>query len=186
MILASHDTMTYRKPKQWWLRPIAFTARCQSVDYKMQYAHGARYFDIRLCFDKKGHIEFGHGLFRYDATDIYDVVEFLATFSYGARIVLEKGTSKADIERFSWWCRYFEAQGVAIYGGEARALGWKEVYHCKRPTPQNQTGQYSSVCGHGLLSWFPELWARLFNKEVYKEWKDRDIIVFTDFLKQWT
>ena len=34
MELATHNTMSYRKPKQFWIKLIPFISRCQSVDYK--------------------------------------------------------------------------------------------------------------------------------------------------------
>ena len=38
MGLATHNTMSYRKPKQFfWAKLIPFIARCQSVDYKKQH-----------------------------------------------------------------------------------------------------------------------------------------------------
>jgi len=44
---ASHNTMTYLPVRQWWLRPFAFMARCQSKDIKDQ-CRITGFFDIRV------------------------------------------------------------------------------------------------------------------------------------------
>lgn len=54
MKLASHNTVTYPTIKQWYLRPFTFMARCQSRSHIEQYKRGARFFDIRVRFDKNG------------------------------------------------------------------------------------------------------------------------------------
>ena len=65
MELATHNTMSYRKPKQFWAKLIPFVARCQSVDYKKQHELGAKGFDLRLFWDKHDNIEFRIGLKIY-------------------------------------------------------------------------------------------------------------------------
>ena len=72
MELATHNTMSYRKPKQFWIKLIPFISRCQSVDYKKQHELGAKGFDLRLFWDKDGKLEFRHGITSYSL-----VLEFL-------------------------------------------------------------------------------------------------------------
>ena len=52
-------------------------ARCQSVDYKKQHELGAKWFGLRLFWDKDGKIEFRHGIFSYNTDDIYDILEYV-------------------------------------------------------------------------------------------------------------
>ena len=89
MELATHNTMTYRKPKQFWAKLVPFIAKCQSVDYKKQHELGAKEFDLRLFWDKDGKLEFRHGIFSYNADDIYDILEYVNENSMYVRIMLE-------------------------------------------------------------------------------------------------
>ena len=64
---ASHNTMTYLPVRQWWLRPFAFMARCQSKDIKDQ-CRITGFFDIRVRFRFHKGIPtpvFAHGLAEY-------------------------------------------------------------------------------------------------------------------------
>ena len=76
MELATHNTMSYRKPKQLWAKLIPFIARCQSIDYKKQHELGAKGFDLRLFWDKHGKLEFRHGIVSYNADDIDEILEY--------------------------------------------------------------------------------------------------------------
>ena len=73
MELATHNTMSYRKPKQFWAKLVPFIARCQSVDYKKQQRiiRSAAWY-IR-CRDVNMHCRF-------------DVVEVLSMPSGSAKI----------------------------------------------------------------------------------------------------
>ena len=48
MKLASHNSLSYIKPKKWWEKLINFTSKCQSYDIETQYEYGVRLFDIRI------------------------------------------------------------------------------------------------------------------------------------------
>ncbi len=84
MILGSHNTMSYLKP-QWWMRPFAFMARCQSEDLETQWNRGVRMFDLRIVFEN-GIPYFAHGLATYKGikkgTSTYPkkVVEYVLTW----------------------------------------------------------------------------------------------------------
>ena len=80
MTPASHNSMSYIKP-QWWLRPFAFMAKCQSVDFLKQYKAGARMFDLRIAFEKDGTPYFAHGLASYKGVNVYKVLDWLSLFS---------------------------------------------------------------------------------------------------------
>ena len=89
MELATHNTMSYRKPKQFWAKLILFIARCQSVDYKKQYELGAKGFDLRLFWDKHDKLEFRHGIVSYNADDIDEILEYANENCIYVRIMLE-------------------------------------------------------------------------------------------------
>ena len=69
MILGSHNTWSYLKPRKWWQKLLRFTAQCQREDLTMQYVrHDVRCFDLRLRFDDNGNAQIVHGLIEYDYT----------------------------------------------------------------------------------------------------------------------
>ncbi len=61
MVIGSHNSMTYLKPRHWygWLM-IPF-ARCQNKTLAEQYKAGARCFDLRIRPDMKHSFSFAHG-----------------------------------------------------------------------------------------------------------------------------
>lgn len=75
MWLGSHNSLSYLKPRQWWLRPFAWVGRCQSLTIPEQWNHGVRYFDIRIRF-KVDKVISGHGLIDYDV-NMWDWLEYL-------------------------------------------------------------------------------------------------------------
>lgn len=79
-MLGTHNSLSFNKP-QWWLRPFAWMARCQSLDIENQWKAGARYFDIRVKV-KEGGLVSGHGLMTYDI----DVIEQLHILDKLARM----------------------------------------------------------------------------------------------------
>lgn len=71
-MLASHNSATYLRPREWWMRPFSFMARCQSKNIIEQFEAGARLFDFRIrCTgkidDKTGRPEviITHGIIEY-------------------------------------------------------------------------------------------------------------------------
>ena len=76
VILGSHNSWSYLPVKRWWMRPIAFMARCQRIDIRRQYEMGVRCFDLRIFFDNN-HLGTGdgkevmfvaHGIVKYKIT----------------------------------------------------------------------------------------------------------------------
>lgn len=65
MKLGTHNSLSYLRP-QWWMRPFAWMARCQSMTIEQQYEFGVRYFDIRMRLLNNGDWVGAHGLATYD------------------------------------------------------------------------------------------------------------------------
>lgn len=63
-LLGTHNSLSYL-PCQWYLRPLAWVGRCQSLDLAGQYKEGARWFDIRVKYIGNEALS-GHGLLTYD------------------------------------------------------------------------------------------------------------------------
>lgn len=62
----THNTMTYLKPRKWWMYLFVPFSKCQRVDLKKQAEFGARYFDFRVRY-VNGELVFAHGLVEYKA-----------------------------------------------------------------------------------------------------------------------
>lgn len=79
--LGTHNSLSYHKPMQWWLRPFAWMARCQDLSIREQWKAGVRYFDIRVKYDSNGVPKSGHGLMTYDVLpwDILGLIEYYAS-----------------------------------------------------------------------------------------------------------
>lgn len=65
MVLGTHNSMTYLPLKKWYMYPFRFMSKCQSKNIDEQYKSGARIFDLRISFTKRGEVEFRHGMTSY-------------------------------------------------------------------------------------------------------------------------
>lgn len=151
MKLASHNTVTYLPIKQWYLRPFTFMARCQSRSYIMQYKLGARFFDIRVRFDKNGKPYCAHGLAAYDINPsrIIGKLEkraFMDDEEIYIRLLLESTSKRnADFQErcFKNFCErmerlysfpHFFSTNIIFCGGQTKR-DWHTVYDFKNPLP---------------------------------------------------
>lgn len=202
MIIGAHNTMTYRSPKQWYLKPFSFIARCQRMDYKtLHEKYNVDVFDLRIFYDKSQNIEFRHGCFRYDASDLCEILDYCNKNKMYVRFLFEyrKTTEERKdleelIENFKRLCQNVENKykDIKFYGGyitETEVV----IYDFKNKI--NEIGFYSSVTSlfgkddiswtRYLDDWWPWLYARLKNKTNMKEnattYKDKDICILYDF-----
>lgn len=116
MKLGSHNSMSYMKP-QWWMRPFAFMARCQSEDLNKQWKCGVRMFDLRIIFNKNGIPYFAHGLATYRLPGGASNVEYVLNWlSYKASKTKDKVVVRIINERnkdevkFSDFCNRIDDQ----------------------------------------------------------------------------
>lgn len=199
MKLCTHNTMSYLTPKKWWMKLIAFTGKCQRVNYIGQYMLGARGFDLRLFWDEKGELEFRHGILSYNADEIYNVLDFAQDNGVIVRILLElrdftKGDQKRNGElknKFREYCTQLEKMypNIRFYGGRSTG-SWEIIYEFKGGADlENEISMYSSTTslfGDKDSIWFKKLWlrmlddwcpwlyARLRNKKNIAEYSDMD------------
>lgn len=192
MKLSSHNTMTYQKPKQWWCRLFPFVAKCQSVDYKKQHELGAEGYDLRIFWDKKGNIEYRHGLYRYPADNLYDVLDYARDNNIIVRILFELRFYNQDKiknvgelkDRFTKFCIDIEKKypTIKFYGGQCTDSG-ERLYRFKNEPKMNLLDLYSSQTSlftvkknwlTNLDDWFPKLYAKLMNKQNIEEHKSKD------------
>ena len=200
MKLTTHNTMSYQKPKQLWAKIIPFVARCQSVDYIKQYELGAIGFDLRIFWDKKGNLEFRHGIVSYPADNIWEVLDFIRDHNLYVRILFElRSYNKKHIknidelkDKFREFCKEIEDKypTVKFYGGCA-TCDWEQLYVFKNDEHIPEIGLYSSntslfKSSNKLLSVIddlcPWIYAKLMNRKNMEKYKDSEQYISVDFI----
>lgn len=88
-MIGSHNTMTYLPPRRKWLWWLKWIAQCQSKDYREQWEHGARAFDLRIFFNNDG-VEYRHGLISYDADNLIEFLDFCNRNGAIVRVLFEE------------------------------------------------------------------------------------------------
>lgn len=161
MIYATHNSLSYLKP-QWYLRPLAWVGRCQSLTIEQQLGMGVSYFDIRVRF-RKGKIISGHGLLNYNV-NMLSIMEMINENHAVVRLTLEdKKASQQEIDEFVLFCITCEKayENISFVGGYQKGT-WKRLYEFEK--------DYSVGERYWTFSkkrWFPcpKLYACLNNKE---------------------
>ncbi len=183
MKLGTHNSMTYLKPKKWYLYPFQFIARCQNKSIEEQYTnHNIRLFDIRITYDKNGIPEFRHGYIAYKG-NVYNVLEYLNNQKepVKVRILLEEGKSNCineilfikDINRFKTLY-----PNISFFEGR-RKYDWKKIVDL----PDLEVTQLvSSMQGNKLDDLWPWLYAYRMNKKNLELYKNIDKNVLIDFI----
>lgn len=184
--LASHDSMTYLQPKQWYLYPFRFMARCQSKSIEEQYEkYGIRYFDLRVRYTDLGEIEFAHGLMSFKG-DVRKVLDYLNSFNeeVWVRFLLEITDNDLVVfqeENFIRDCEMFELlfPNLKFHNGR-RKFDWKVVYKFKNEEPTLDQ-KVSSMTWKIFDDWCPWFYAKLMNKKNLANGTDKDYLML-DFL----
>lgn len=174
MKLASHNTMTYLKPKKWYMYPFRFIAKCQSKTVDKQYESGARWFDLRISFDKRCDPEFRHGLITYKE-NVFKILEYLnSKDDVIVRILLEK-----DHPLYYRFCEAIESMYTnIIFCGGHRKSDWKLIYKFKNTPIYTIEENYSSMPSNP--KWYG-IWPWLYSKLKKKKDTDKDYLLI-DFI----
>lgn len=186
--LASHDTMSYLKPKYWWMTPFSFIARCQKLTLVEQYEKGVRLFDIRIKFDLKNRCwDFAHGAMRYKGDSVDKVLNFLNSLGecIYIRLVLEYNRTASCHDYVCKQFVYDAKQWIAKYKNLTffeftRKSDWKRLL----PNPENAPSIYqatSSTTWKIWDDWFPYIYAKTHNKDHIRQGTDKDFLMI-DFI----
>jgi len=187
MIIGSHNSWSYLRPRQWYLRPFAWMARCQRIDVRQQYIRGVRCFDLRLLVDNSN-VELAHGLMRYDYTREQILADLEWLDKQGdcyVRVINEARTQsqhRASRMMFPLSCdmlveRFIHTQ---FWGGR-NLYDWSIDYQFEGTEP-TCCERYASVSTPKLIDdWWPWLYARLHNRRIRREGTDRNILLI-DFV----
>jgi hypothetical protein len=201
MNIGSHNTLTYRRPKKWWMRPFHFMTQCQDKDYTEQYNLGARVFDLRVTFDKAGAVEVRHGVMHFDVTSQY-LKEFLEFLNNKAdcylRVILEFNKAPKDLDyqqsMFNEFCIWLEETytHIKFFGGN-RKYDWALVHQFYNEDEPVLIDKYSSTTSlfnsdNKLLriidDLYPKFYAKLKNKQNFNNFDATSTAyLFVDFLE---
>lgn len=185
--LGTHNSMSYLPPKKWWHKLFHFMSKCQQVPIEEQYEkYNARYFDLRLRQDKDGRWYFAHGqsLFYKENVDVYSVCSFLnSKEDTVVRLVLEELKRNTDKEkRFIELCEYLfnKYKNITFVGFNTKA-DWSSLFKYDNQPYFSCYEACSSTTGNILDDWWPWLYAKVFNKDNYRQGTDHDFLLF-DFI----
>lgn len=181
--LGSHDTMTYLKPKQWYLAPFKFMAQCQNKTIQEQYEkYQIRYFDLRVRFDE-GVPEFAHGMMSFHG-NVLETLKYLNSHGEEVWVRLLLEISKEDEiqeKLFMAFCKQIEEDypNLKFHNGR-RKFDWKVVYEFKNPEPSLDQ-KVSSMTWGVWDDWYPYLYARCMNHRNIEEGTDKEYMLL-DFV----
>lgn len=202
-ILGAHNSLTYLRPKKWWMVPFHWMARCQGVDYKEQYEkYGVRLFDLRIWFsDDTREIIVCHGVMTFSISEKC-IEEFLSYLNekgdVSLRVILEEDNiskksnfAEANECLFKTLCEEWESKykGINFFGGN-RKYDWVVIYNFKGREIELDD-KYSSTTSlfNSDKKWlaviddlFPWLYAKLNNKRNLEKGTDKECL-FIDFVE---
>ena len=171
MVLGSHNSWSSLRVRQWWLRALAWMARCQRHSVYVQYRYyGVRCFDLRVRFTDAGRLQVAHGLAVYDIDEdgLAADLDFLnEQGDVMVRVLHEVRSLSAHTpvarSRFRRWCSRAEARWPGIRWWCGRNLvDWTIDYGFGDEPSCEEL--YGSVCRwKWLVGWWPWLYARVMN-----------------------
>lgn len=185
--IGTHNTMSYLSPKQWWMKPFHFVAKCQNLTLEEQYNLGCRMFDMRVKFNKEGEPHFRHGMMAFKG-DVYETLKLLndksndADFIY-VRFILESKIDSFQKEHFIEFCKNIERDypNIGLFCGRDKYT-WEQLYKFKLDDIYDIWQPVSSLMWKKIDDWFPWLYAHFMNRKNYKKW-DRKQWISLDFIE---
>lgn len=185
MIIGSHNSWSYLPIKQWYLKPLAFIARCQNVGIKTQYEkYGVRCFDLRVRFNKDDGLIVAHGIIEYNINwlDVMSWLHYLDDKGDCFVRVLHEARNKKDYtayskKQFISFCSDIvcEFKNVTFWCGR-NLYNWEIDYTFNEEPSCEEL--YSSVRTPKLLDdWFPWIYAKLNNRKNLKKGVEKDILL---------
>lgn len=165
------------------MKPIAFTARCQSVDIKTQYEkYGVRCFDLRVRFDEDGNMIVAHGIIEYkDAHVFIKLMSLNSKKDCYVRVLHEvrskKQYTEQSVEQFKKFCEGIKLNFKNIRFWCGRNLyNWEKDYDFGEDPSCEE--KYASVCKPKLIDdWWPWLFAKTHNKQIFEEGAENILLI---------
>ena len=194
MILGSHNSWSFLKVKEWYLKPFFWVAKCQNKTIAEQYKLGVRYFDLRLKYNyKTGDFEPAHGLVTFKVEKVtHWFIRNLQSLNHCAhtkgekiyvRVLLEtKYPDETEKKKFADLCAMMEDCFTSInFVGGFMCRQWGTYVYRFKAKDVTLDDKYSSVIPPKIRGIFPWLYARLHNHENIEKGTDKDVL-FIDFV----
>lgn len=151
-IIGTHNSMTYLPPEHWYGWFMTPFARCQRKTIEEQWYDGARCFDLRIRFTKKGEPYFAHGL--YECTHEVKPIDVLVQLDrlilrYNqpafVRLILEDPDKQNhNVFYFKQFCQEWSKNKlIRLFGGNRKG-DWKKLYTFKDDVPDSLNNQWVS------------------------------------------
>lgn len=194
MNIGSHNSWTFLRPKKWWMRLLAFTARCQRHNIIVQYKdYGVRCFDLRVRYDT-GQFTMAHGIIEYEHTirDLFDDLWWLDQQAEThndvvyVRVINEirrnSDYNSFEVHQFRDFCHMLEDKykNIRFFCG-MNLLPSPTIDYFFGPGPTCEE-LYASVRKPRLIDdWWPWWYARFNNRKNIEKGTDKDILLI-DFV----
>jgi hypothetical protein len=186
--IATHDSATGEKPKNFLSFIFSPFAKTQTKTIKEQYEYGCRMFDIRVKYvNNEWHC--AHGLW-YSKRTALDILEEINNFEETCYVTITYEGNKDNIFVYTEFIKYIEKHfnhfvlgGVAIKYGEKANL-FKVVYDYIQPYPKNWPPSKQGFKALDGKTWhilipIPYLWKKIYyNKPQFEE----NVFTYVDFL----
>lgn len=191
MVIGSHNSWTYAEPRKWWMKLLAFTAKCQKLNIREQYLCGVRCFDLRIKINKDKQFTIAHGIieYKYSFCELLNDLQYLDSKKDTYVRVLhevrsEKEYNEESIEAFSNYCRILTLlfEDIKFWNGRNLYDNRKDfVFNTK---DLNCDDKYASVDYPKIIDdWWPWIYAYRNNKKIIKNGTDKDVLLidFVDY-----
>lgn len=188
MILGSHNSWTYLKPRKWWMYLLRFTARCQDKSIYEQYEkYGVRCFDLRVRFDDNDFV-IAHGIIKYRITkeELLECLSWLNNkgdvwIRYIHELRNKKLYTVDRIDNFNKFGIYLEEkfENIKFWCGK-NVFNAAVDHKCKYSTTCDEF--YASVQSPKIIDdWYPRIYAFLNNSKIRKKGTNKNILMI-DFV----
>lgn len=188
-IMGCHNSMTAYAPRTIFGYIGNIFAKCQTKTID-ELVEDYQVFDIRVCFDKQGDLEYRHGLVRYDGVGIYTVMNILSHYKdkkqFFVRLLLEKWDNDYDVIKFQNLCATLTLHypDIIFIGGNRKG-DWKKCYDFNNGITDADVYQWVSSMADDAR-WYekicPFLYAKRMNKKNVEKAKTINGIHLFDFV----
>ena len=183
MVIGTHNTMTFLKPKFFLFKYTSWFWRCQKKTLREQWEKGVCCFDLRVNFEKDGTPYFAHGIVKLKG-DVYQYIEQLKQLSSRnilyVRLVCEdlRGKEQSQ-EYFIKFCKYVETylSDAIVFEGRLKK-GWKLLYDFDHNFNLNQYVGSMASNARWYERFIPILYAKRLNQQMLPQ---EDITIY-DFI----
>lgn len=183
MIIGTHNSMTYLRPKQWWGYLFIPFWRCQNKTIREQWDAGVRCFDLRITFDEFGIPMFAHGIVKLKGgvcsliNDILAMAREHNTEVYIRLVCEDKSADELMAKRFKEFCGLFTIWQCTPFEGRRKG-DWKLLYDFKyKPRLVQHVGSMATDA-----RWYEKFMPQKYAKRMNEHNQPEEDITLYDFI----